>query len=95
MTKNEFISKAVSIYCDKYTYEKCDNISYKEKITVTCKKHGDFKVRLDHFLSGHGCPGCAGRLLNTEFFIEKAKEIHGNKYDYSKVEYENSQKKFV
>ena len=93
MTKNEFISKAVSIYGDKYTYEKCDNISYKEKITVTCKKHGDFKVRLDHFLSGHGCPVCAGRFLNTEFFIEKAREIHGNKYDYSKVKYENSQKK--
>ena len=28
--------------------------------------------------------------LTTKEFIEKAKEIHGNKYDYSKVEYVNT-----
>jgi hypothetical protein len=31
--------------------------------------------------------------LTTERFIEKAKEVHGNKYNYSKVEYIFSQKK--
>lgn len=30
------------------------------------------------------------RKLTTEEFIQRAKEIHGNKYDYSKVEYKNS-----
>ena len=27
--------------------------------------------------------------LTTEDFIKKAKEVHGDKYDYSKVEYTN------
>ena len=27
---------------------------------------------------------------NTEIFIEKAKLIHGNKYDYSKTIYKNA-----
>lgn len=30
-----------------------------------------------------------GKRLTTEEFIEKAKKIHGDKYDYSKVEYIN------
>ena len=31
--------------------------------------------------------------MKTKNFIEKAKEIHGDKYDYSKVNYINSQTK--
>lgn len=30
------------------------------------------------------------RFLNTEIFIELAKQIHGSKYDYSKVSYKNA-----
>lgn len=33
------------------------------------------------------------KKLTTEEFIEKARKIHGNKYDYSKVVYVNSQTK--
>ena len=33
------------------------------------------------------------KAFNTELFIEKAKEIHGNKYDYSKVVYVNNKTK--
>ena len=31
--------------------------------------------------------------MNTREFIEKAKKIHGDKYDYSKVEYKNTRTK--
>jgi len=31
----------------------------------------------------------------TEIFIQKAKEIHGDKYDYSKVEYKNAKIKVI
>ena len=31
--------------------------------------------------------------LTTEEFIAKAKAVHGNRYDYSKVEYVNSKTK--
>ena len=34
-----------------------------------------------------------GRRLTTEEFIKKAKEVHGDKYDYSKVEYKNTSTK--
>lgn len=34
-----------------------------------------------------------GRKLTTEIFIQRAKELHGDKYDYSKVEYIGSKDK--
>ena len=33
------------------------------------------------------------KKLTTQEFIEKAKLVHGDKYDYSKVDYVNSQTK--
>jgi hypothetical protein len=42
-------------------------------------------------LKGRGCPICGGTKKSTkEDFITKAKEIHGDKYDYSKVDYKNN-----
>ena len=45
-------------------------------------------------LRGQGCPKCKGGINDSlESFIEKAKKVHGDKYDYSKVEYVNSKTK--
>ena len=33
--------------------------------------------------------------LTTEQFIEKARKIHGDKYDYSKVNYVNNRVKII
>ena len=33
------------------------------------------------------------RKLTTDEFIKKAREVHGDKYDYSKVEYINKRTK--
>lgn len=33
------------------------------------------------------------KKLTTEEFIERARKIHGNKYDYSKVNYVNAKTK--
>jgi hypothetical protein len=93
MTNEEFINKAKTIYKDRFTYNNCKYTSYKNKVVITCKEHGDFSIRADHFLAGHSCPFCSKPVYNTETFIEKAQKIHGNKYDYSKVEYKKSSEK--
>ena len=94
MKKEDIIKKGTNIYGDIYRYDNCcDTQHYRDKIIVTCKKHGDFSVRPDHFFAGHGCPVCAGKYLNTEYFIQKANEIHKDKYDYSKTEFKSSQEK--
>ena len=99
-TKNEknkydFIKKAKEIHGDKYDYSKVEYINSKNKVCIICKEHGEFyQTPNKHIIRKHGCPLCNGGIKsNTKDFIKKAKEVHGNKYDYSKVEYINANTK--
>ena len=90
MDKNEiFIEKAKRIHGDKYDYSKVEYVNCSTKVCIVCSKHGEFWQTPNKHLCGCGCPKCAGKGKNKEYFLEKAKEIHGDKYDYSKVEYVN------
>ena len=94
LTTEEFIEKAKEIHGDKYDYSKVEYTSTNDKVCIICPEHGDFWQRPHNHLKGQGCPKCSGRFkTDTEYFIEKAKKIHGNKYDYSKVEYINAHTK--
>ena len=89
-----FIQKAILIHGDKYDYSKVNYVNNRTKVCIICPKHGEFwQTPADH-LTGYGCQKCGGtNKLTTEQFIEKAKEVHGDKYDYSKVEYLNNRTK--
>lgn len=87
------IEKYKSIHNNKYTYEKTQYIDANTKICVTCPEHGDFYILPFKHLNGQGCPKCKGRNLTQEEIIENFKKIHGDKYDYSKVEYKKSKEK--
>lgn len=100
ITTEEFIERAKKIYNDKYDYSKTKYISYHDKVNIFCKKHQEeFSITPADFLSGHGCKKCgyetntSKRTSNTKEFINKAKKIHNNKYNYSLVNYANSQTK--
>lgn len=99
ITTEEFIKRAKKIYGDKYDYSKTHFVKSNEKVCITCKKHGDFWQLPFNHLKGHGCPKCCNenkslnKVLKTEEFIKRAKKIHGDKYDYSKVEYVNARSK--
>lgn len=91
LSQNEFIEKCNKIHNGKYNYSKVKYQNYKTEVIITCPEHGDFEQRPDVHLQGCGCPKCAGVYkYTTEEFIEKARKIHGDKYDYSKVEYNNA-----
>jgi len=94
LTTEQFIEKAQKVHGNKYDYSKVEYERSNKKISIICPKHGDFWQTPASHLSGIGCPYCANNARKTtEQFIEKAKKIHGDKYDYSKVEYVNSQTK--
>lgn len=43
---------------------------------------------------GYGCPICSGKgKVTNDSFIERARLVHGDKYDYSKVEYKSNSTK--
>lgn len=89
-TTEEFIEKAKAVHGDKYDYS---NTVYKgchNEVCVVCPIHGEFWQKASSHLHGYGCPKCGGtKKLTTEEFIEKARKVHRDKYDYSKVEYKN------
>lgn len=91
-TTEEFINKAKIIHNNKYDYSNVIYNGSKEKIKIICPEHGEFKQIANDHMNGHGCPICKNELLtmNLNEFISKAKKIHNNKYDYSKVEYSNN-----
>jgi very-short-patch-repair endonuclease/uncharacterized C2H2 Zn-finger protein len=97
----EFIKKAKEKHGDKYDYSKVEYTSSKEDVIIICKEHGVFKQEAKGHLQGHGCKTCAIQLIansqrsNTEEFIKKAKEVHGDKYNYSKVEYTTSKEAVI
>ena len=99
LTKEEFIEKARKVHGDKYDYSKVEYKGNKVKVCIICPEHGKFWQIPNTHLLGGGCKECAKDVIKIkerdtlEEFIEKARKIHGDKYDYSKVEYVNSQTK--
>lgn len=95
LTQDEFIKRALERHGDKYDFSRAIYIHSKQKLTVFCNKHKkDFFLSPNHILKGIGCPHCGGtKKLTQEEFIEEARKIHGDRYDYSKAIYKNYETK--
>jgi len=91
----DFIEDAKKIHGNKYGYSRVDYKHSKSKVKIVCSLHGEFEQAPNHHLGGRGCPKCgvAEKTKSTENFIEEAKKIHGNKYDYKHVDYKHSKSK--
>ena len=95
-----FIEKSKKIYGDTYEYEKTEYVDSKTPVTITCKEHGDFYVIPNsHLSSNRGCPACGKEKMRNykrkpqEKFIDELKSIHGDKYGYDNIIYNNSKTK--
>ena len=95
VTTEEFIKSAREVFGDKYDYSKTDMDSRDEKgrVRIICPVHGEFMQNPFSHLRGHGCAKCGSQRggstqsMTTELFIEKSKQVHGDKYDYSDTIY--------
>ena len=89
--KIKFIEKSVNRHGKKFDYSKVVYINSITKVELGCKIHGSFFVRPDAHVRKVGCPKCNGGIKDSlEDFLFKAKNQHGDLYDYSKVIYINS-----
>ena len=91
LTTEEFIRKATNVHGNKYDYSKVHYVSIYTKIIITCPVHGDFFQCPHDHLKTRGCSACSNNTtLTTRQFIEKAKKVHGDRYDYSMIRYTKS-----
>jgi hypothetical protein len=98
LNTKSFIKKVEEKFPNRFTFKKTNYINQREPVTITCKEHGDITKKAQAFLriGTQGCPECkksfgysAMRFTQTEV-IAQFKEIHGDKYDYSKMKYINN-----
>jgi len=88
LTTEEYVAKCKLSHGDRYDYSVTTYIDDKVKVAINCRIHGVFYQRPSDHRRGFGCPTCSGNAKGTtETFIEKARKIHGDFYDYSKTLY--------
>ncbi len=94
LTEEEFKEKARKVHGDKYDYDYVDYVNSSTKVTIVCPEHGPFPQKPSNHLAGQGCFECKGkRRFTTEEFKRKARQVHGDRYNYDYVEYITSQTK--
>jgi very-short-patch-repair endonuclease len=102
-TTDEFIERAKKVHGDKYDYSKVNYVNAHEPVSIICDKkdenddeHGPFTKTPKNHLSGSGCPKCSAEkkrqqyALTTDEFIERARKVHGDKYEYGETKYVNA-----
>lgn len=90
-TVNEFIKQCIKIHGNKYDYSLVDYKRNDKKIKIICPIHGIFEQRASNHLNGQNCIKCENKNKRTnEEFIIESKKTHGDKYDYSLVDYTNN-----
>lgn len=93
----KFVNKANAVHDSKYKYLSWEARGPRYYIDIECEDHGVFKQRTDSHMKGAGCRHCVYENIplkrSVEEFIEKASELHDNKYDYSLVKTSKSVEK--
>jgi hypothetical protein len=93
LTTAEWTNKANATHGKRYDYSEVDYVRAKEKVIIRClvPGHGKWLASPSGHLSGKGCPLCGGSTKKTTGqFVEDARIIHGDKYNYENCSYINS-----
>lgn len=95
LNNDEFKIRTIKVHGGRYDYSKVEYVNYTTPVVIICKVHGEFKQRpANHLNAKQGCSKCSGGVPHDlDIFVNRAKEIHGYKYDYSNVVYRGSHKK--
>ena len=97
ISQDEFVRRCLEKHGDAYDYSKSKYINSYTNVEIVCKKCGKsfFQLPNNHW-KGYRCTHCyAKRRFTIEQFIQKSKEVHGNTYDYSRVQYKNNATKVL
>lgn len=95
-TVDDFVQEAKKVHGGKYIYDRVVYKNCDSPVEIVCQDHGVFLQSPYNHLRGQRCRDCwyeeASEYYShgVEVFIEKAKDVHGDKYVYDRVEYKNN-----
>ena len=76
--------------------------TFSDKSSVTCNIHGEFQSSISLLKTAkYGCQKCgiqrsaAKKQSDTETFIKKARQVHGDLYQYDKTDYVSAKEKLT
>jgi hypothetical protein len=91
ITTLDFIKMSKHIHGIKYDYSLVNYTKSELKVKIICPIHGIFEQTPHNHLRNNNCPKCSSTIAKTtENFINNSIKMHGNKYDYSLVDYINN-----
>jgi hypothetical protein len=99
LVTDEFLRRAREVHGDRYEYSQVQCVDSKSKVTIGCRKHGAFNQSAGEHLAGKGCRKCGTeesserQRQSLDDFIHRAREVHGDKFDYALVEYASARLK--
>lgn len=89
---SDVLSKMITVHGGRYTYPHFEYVGMRHKISIRCSIHGVFKQTVAGHIKGNNCPKCyrASQFTGLDDFVNKAKQIHSDKYCYDKSVYVSS-----
>ena len=99
------IERFISVHGDKYDYSQVNYVGMHTPVSIVCPIHGAFQQSPHSHQKGRGCPQCATKLQQSwnsrrqlqiqRTFEAKARDKHGDLFDYSGVVYTHNQSKIT
>lgn len=87
-TLEMFVAASEAKHGKVYDYSKVKFNSLADAVDIVCPKHGVFSQNAARHKNGAGCSKCnGGAAYDHQMFLERSREVHGAKYDYSKSVY--------
>ena len=98
-TQKKFVTEFRKLFKKKYSLKKLNYQGAKIPVIIICKKHGEHITTPDSILQGtNPCFECGlmerglKKRSSTDYFIERSRKVHGDKFDYSKSKYIKAKK---
>ncbi len=95
LSTESFLEKYRDRFGNRYDTSLVVYKDFETPVKLVCPIHGIFEKTPHELMKGNGCPYCGNersvlkRTWTREKFIEMAREVHGDYYNYDKVDYVN------
>lgn len=99
LTQESFLTRSTKKHGTQYNYSETVVVGKNDKVDIKCMVHGFFQQLPLNHVQGAGCPECAkltrasSQSYTKDEFIKSVRLKHNNIYDYTDVNYKNSQTK--